>query len=134
MTHVSQKKLDKKFDKLLSRVLVGVFTGNSGDSTSSILQSLLTKTEIQMFKKRIAIFMLRDAGFTLREISYLSKTTTQTAQRQLLTTKTTSTQSRLLRKKLKKLYTKHNIVDFIKSADRSFAPSSLRRKISSYSK
>lgn len=74
MPHLSKKRIDKKFDELLDTALDKVVASGS----ASLFTSILTKTEVQMLKKRLGIYMLLDAGHTLEQISQTTKTTLQT--------------------------------------------------------
>lgn len=81
MTHVSRKQLDHPSDKLLDNALSALFSNLSANEVKSVLSALITKTEISMYKKRLAIILLLQEGATIDQIAKITKTTHQTVTR-----------------------------------------------------
>ncbi|MBU0569916.1 hypothetical protein KKB40_03990 [Patescibacteria group bacterium] len=81
MTPVSRKKLPAKTKELLQEALVASLRNSSSDELERVFQALLTKTELAMLQKRLAIIFLLNEDFETDEISKITKTTRQTVNR-----------------------------------------------------
>ncbi len=70
-----------KTKELFQEALVVSVRNSSLDELDKVLQVLLTKTELVMLQKRLAIIFLLNENFETDEISKITKTTRQTVVR-----------------------------------------------------
>ena len=70
-----------KTKELFQEALVVSLRNSSLDELDKVLQVLLTKTELVMLQKRLAIIFLLNENFETDEISKITKTTRQTVVR-----------------------------------------------------
>ena len=75
MTHVSRKKLSLKSAQYLNDALTHVLSNLKPSEVKKILNSLFTKTEIQMLSKRLGIVHLLHEKVSENKISEATKTT-----------------------------------------------------------
>lgn len=81
MTHVSRKKLDKKFILYFSSLLDSILSNSNKNDIHSINKILITKTEEAMIIKRLAIIYYLEKGYLQDEIAEITGTTRQTVAR-----------------------------------------------------
>lgn len=81
MTHISKKKIEKEPKGLFDNALISIFTNLDKNSLNGTLSTLLTKTEIEMLRKRIGILLLTEHGLAQEQIAEATKTTRQTVSR-----------------------------------------------------
>ena len=81
MTHVSRKKLPPKSAQYLNDALTHILSNLKPADVKKILNSLFTKTEIQMLSKRLGIIHLLKENVEESKIAEATKTTSQTVSR-----------------------------------------------------
>jgi len=131
MTHVSRRKLSLTTEKVLQEFVRSSFSKLSSREVFSILNTVLSKTEIAMIKKRTGIVLLLESGYHTNEISEIIKTTRQTVERFRLQIKQVPQKDiSLLVRKLKTTFAKELVKDFIKNLD--ISKRSLLKKITPF--
>ena len=81
MTHISHKKLEAKIDKELKELMLFCLKNLDRAKIKKVLNTILTKTEIIMIKKRIGVLFLLQENMPLENIAKITKTTRQTVYR-----------------------------------------------------
>lgn len=131
MTHVSRKKLSLHTEKVLQEFAKSAFSRLNNQEVFPILNTLLSKTEIAMLKKRAGILLLLESGYSPKEISEVTKTTRQTVDRfRLQLTLIPQKDRSLLIRKLKATYAKELVKDFLKNL--GLSKRSLLKKITPF--
>jgi len=73
MTNISKQNVSDELQLEISRQLTSLLTAKNFHTTDRILNSLLTKAELTMLAKRIAIILLIDSGHGSYQIAKLLK-------------------------------------------------------------
>jgi uncharacterized protein YerC len=81
MTHVSRKKLPLKSAQYLNDALIHTLSNLKPAEVKKIINSLFTKTEVQMLSKRLGIIHLLKENVEAPKIAEATKTTNQTVSR-----------------------------------------------------
>src|SRR4030042_5412758 len=122
MTHVSRKKLSLKSALYLDDALTHVLSNLKPPEVKKILNSIFTKTEIQMLSKRLGIIHLLHEKIPENKISEATKTTTQTVTRIRLQLHEVSIEYRnALYKKLKSWKNIELLKSILKDLDKKFS-------------
>jgi uncharacterized protein YerC len=125
MTHVSRKKLSLKSARYLDDALTHVLSNLKPTEVKKILNSLFTKTEIQMLSKRLGIVHLLHEKISENKISEATKTTQQTVTRIRLQLHEVSSEYKYaLYKKLKTWKNLQLLKSILEDLDRKFTSKS----------
>jgi len=81
MTHLSRRLIDPEKESFFTKLLTNTLTELNYSEMSSVINVLLSKTEVKMLKKRLAIIYLYEKGLKTTDICELTKTTLQTVIR-----------------------------------------------------